>query len=125
MYFLMTPRPPRSTMSDTLSPYTTLCLSHSLCWPVMSPKGGGQPTGDVAKRIDSDLGGFDQFKEAFTQAALTRFGSGWAWLRVDTSGRLSVQSRAHQDSPLMQGIGPGNHPLLGRSLGEHAYYLKY
>src|SRR3546814_5615218 len=78
----------------------------------MAPKGGGQPTGDVAKRIDSDLGGFDKFKEAFTQAALTRFGSGWAWLSVDKSGKLSVESSANQDSPLMKGIGSGNTPIL-------------
>src|SRR3546814_5930048 len=91
----------------------------------MSPKGGGQPTGDVAKRIDSDLGGFDKFKEAFTQAALTRFGSGWAWLGVDKSGKLSVESSADQDSPLMKGIGSGNTPILGLDVWEHAYYLKY
>src|SRR3546814_13801056 len=88
----------------------------------MSPKGGGQPTGDVAKRIDSDLGGFDKFKEAFTQAALTRFGSGWAWLGVDKSGKLSVESSANQDSPLMKGIGSGNTPTLGLDVWEHAYY---
>src|SRR3546814_3485968 len=91
----------------------------------MSPKGGGQPTGDVAKRIDSDLGGFDKIKEAFTQAALTRFGSGWAWLSVDKSGKLSVESSANQDSPLMKGIGAGNTPILGLDVWEHAYYLKY
>src|SRR3546814_2848434 len=91
----------------------------------MSPKGGGQPTGDVAKRIDSDLGGFDKIKEAFTQAALTRFGSGWAWLSVDKSGKLSVESSANQDSPLMKGIGSGNTPILGLDVWEHAYYLKY
>src|SRR3546814_10277878 len=89
----------------------------------MSPKGGGQPTGDVAKRIDSDLGGFDKFKEAFTQAALTRFGSGWAWLSVDKSGKLSVESSANQDSPLMKGIGSGNTPILGRS-EEHTSELQ-
>ena len=99
--------------------------NHSLFWTVMSPKGGGQPSGSVAKHIDSDLGGFDKFKEAFTQAALTRFGSGWAWLGTDKAGKLSVESSANQDSPLMKGIGSGNTPILGLDVWEHAYYLKY
>ncbi|MGV8930853.1 MAG: superoxide dismutase [Luteimonas sp.] len=99
--------------------------NHSLFWTVMSPKGGGKPNGDVAKHIDSDLGGFDAFKEAFTQAALTRFGSGWAWLGTDKGGKLSVESSANQDSPLMKGIGSGNTPILGLDVWEHAYYLKY
>ena len=99
--------------------------NHSLFWTVMSPKGGGQPQGEVAKRIDSDLGGFDAFKDAFTKAALTRFGSGWAWLTVDGSGKLAVESTANQDSPLMKGIASGNTPILGLDVWEHAYYLKY
>ena len=99
--------------------------NHSLFWTVMSPNGGGNPVGEVAKRIDSDLGGFDAFKEAFTKAALTRFGSGWAWLSVDKSGKLSVESSANQDNPLMKGIGSGNTPVLGLDVWEHAYYLKY
>jgi len=99
--------------------------NHSLFWTVLSPEGGGQPTGDVAKHIDSDLGGFDAFKEAFTKAALTRFGSGWAWLSVDKSGKLAVESSANQDNPLMKGIGSGNTPILGLDVWEHAYYLKY
>jgi len=99
--------------------------NHTLFWTVMSPDGGGKPTGKVAERIDSDLGGFDKFKEAFTQAALTRFGSGWAWLSVDKSGKVSVENSANQDSPLMQGIGSGNTPILGLDVWEHAYYLKY
>lgn len=99
--------------------------NHSLFWTVMSPKGGGQPTGDVARRIDSDLGGFDAFKEAFTNAAISRFGSGWAWLVSDASGKLSIESSANQDSPLMKGIGSGNTPILGLDVWEHAYYLKY
>lgn len=99
--------------------------NHSLFWTVMSPKGGGKPAGEVAKRIDSDLGGFDAFKEAFTKAALTRFGSGWAWLSVDKSGKLSIESSANQDNPLMKGIGSGNTPILGLDVWEHAYYLKY
>ena len=99
--------------------------NHSLFWTVMSPNGGGAPVGEVAKAIDAQLGGFDKFKEAFTQAALTRFGSGWAWLSVDKSGKLSVESSANQDSPLMKGIGSGNTPILGLDVWEHAYYLKY
>ena len=99
--------------------------NHSLFWTVMSPKGGGKPVGEVAKHIDSDLGGFDAFKEAFTKAALTRFGSGWAWLSVDKSGKLSIESSANQDNPLMKGIGSGNTPILGLDVWEHAYYLKY
>lgn len=99
--------------------------NHSLFWTVMSPKGGGNPVGDVAKHIDSDLGGFDAFKEAFTKAALTRFGSGWAWLSVDKAGTLKVESSANQDNPLMKGIGSGNTPILGLDVWEHAYYLKY
>lgn len=99
--------------------------NHSLFWTVMSPKGGGKPTGKVAERIDGDLGGFDKFKEAFTNAAVGRFGSGWAWLAVDKAGKLSVEDSANQDNPLMKGIGSGNTPILGLDVWEHAYYLKY
>lgn len=99
--------------------------NHSLFWEVMSPTGGGLPQGDVAKAIDADLGGFDAFKDAFTKAALSRFGSGWAWLTVTPEGKLAVESSANQDSPLMQGIGSGNTPILGLDVWEHAYYLKY
>ncbi|MEJ5125012.1 superoxide dismutase [Comamonas sp. MYb21] len=99
--------------------------NHSLFWEVMSPSGGGLPQGDVAKAIDADLGGFDAFKDAFTKAALSRFGSGWAWLTVTPEGKLAVESSANQDSPLMQGIGSGNTPILGLDVWEHAYYLKY
>ena len=99
--------------------------NHSLFWEVMSPSGGGLPQGDVAKAIDADLGGFDAFKDAFTKAALSRFGSGWAWLTVTPAGKLAVESSANQDSPLMQGIGSGNTPILGLDVWEHAYYLKY
>jgi len=95
--------------------------NHSLFWTVMSPQGGGQPQGDVAKAIDAELGGFDAFKDAFTKAALTRFGSGWAWLSVTPQGKLAVESSANQDSPLMH----GNVPVLGLDVWEHAYYLKY
>ena len=99
--------------------------NHSLFWLVMSPQGGGAPGGDLARAIDADLGGFDAFKAAFTQAALSRFGSGWAWLTVNAQGKLAVESSANQDSPLMRGIGSGNTPILGLDVWEHAYYLQY
>ena len=95
--------------------------NHSLFWTVMSPKGGGLPQGDVAKAIDAELGGFEAFKDAFTKAALSRFGSGWAWLSVTPGNTLVVESSGNQDSPLMH----GNTPILGLDVWEHAYYLKY
>lgn len=95
--------------------------NHSLFWRVMSPQGGGEPTGELAAAIERDLGGFEAFKQAFTQAALSRFGSGWAWLVVDGSGKLQVVSSANQDSPLQDGLVP----ILGLDVWEHAYYLKY
>jgi len=95
--------------------------NHSLYWEVMSPNGGGQPQGSVAQAIDAELGGFDAFKEAFTKAALSRFGSGWAWLSVTPEKKLIVESSGNQDSPLMN----GNTPILGLDVWEHAYYLKY
>ncbi|MCF5900267.1 superoxide dismutase [Aeromonas veronii] len=95
--------------------------NHSLFWLVMSPRGGGEPGGELALAIERELGGFDTFKQAFTQAALSRFGSGWAWLVVDKAGRLQVESSANQDSPLMH----GHTPILGLDVWEHAYYLKY
>lgn len=102
--------------------------NHSLFWLVMAPVGqggGSAPTGALAQAIDTDLGGLDAFKDAFTKAALTRFGSGWAWLSVGAGGRLAVESSGNQDSPLMRGIGSGNTPILGLDVWEHAYYLKY
>lgn len=95
--------------------------NHSLFWSVMSPEGGGEPDGALAAAIDAELGGLAAFREAFTKAALTRFGSGWAWLSVTPAGKLVVESSANQDSPLMQ----GNTPILGLDVWEHAYYLKY
>jgi Fe-Mn family superoxide dismutase len=95
--------------------------NHSLFWQIMSPKGGGNPAGDLAKAIDSDLGGFDKFKEDFADAAAGRFGSGWAWLVVDGGGKLQVISTPNQDSPLMD----GHTPVLGLDVWEHAYYLNY
>ena len=102
--------------------------NHTLFWTVMAPAGqggGGLPVGEVAQAIERDLGGFEAFKEAFTKAALTRFGSGWAWLSTDKAGKLLVESSANQDSPLMKGVGSGNTPVLGLDVWEHAYYLKY
>ncbi|BCQ25770.1 superoxide dismutase [Caballeronia sp. NK8] len=99
--------------------------NHSLFWTIMSPDGGGAPDGDLAAAIDQDLGGFDAFKNAFTKAALTRFGSGWAWLNVDKEGKLAIESTGNQDSPLMADIASGNTPILGLDVWEHAYYLKY
>ncbi|BCG23091.1 superoxide dismutase [Mn] [Pseudomonas tohonis] len=95
--------------------------NHSLFWTVMSPSGGGEPHGTVRTAIKAELGGFVAFKEAFTKAALTRFGSGWAWLSVTPDKRLVVESSGNQDSPLMK----GHVPILGLDVWEHAYYLRY
>jgi len=95
--------------------------NHSLFWTILSPNGGGAPTGALAQAIDNELGGFEKFKEAFTNAATTRFGSGWAWLAVGKDGKLKVYSLPNQDSPLME----GDTPILGLDVWEHAYYLKY
>lgn len=94
--------------------------NHSLFWEWMSPQGGGKPEGELAKKIDSDLGGFDKFKEDFKKAALGRFGSGWAWL-VKDGDKLAVVSTPNQDNP----ISEGKEPLLGIDVWEHAYYLKF
>ena len=95
--------------------------NHSLFWTIMSPQGGGQPVGQISLAIEQELGGFDTFKDAFTKAALTRFGSGWAWLSVTPEKKIIVESSANQDSPLMH----GNTPILALDVWEHAYYLKY
>ena len=95
--------------------------NHSLFWTVMSAQGGGEPIGALAQAIKTELGSLDAFKEAFTQAALTRFGSGWAWLTVTADKKLLVESSANQDSPLMH----GHIPILALDVWEHAYYLKY
>ena len=100
--------------------------NHSLFWKILSPKGGSSPTGDLASAIDSELGGFDAFKEAFSNAGATRFGSGWAWLVVKADGKLAVTSTPNQDNPLMKGIAEvEGTPILGLDVWEHAYYLKY
>ena len=95
--------------------------NHTLFWQILSPNGGGAPTGALAAAIDSELGGFEKFKETFSNAAATRFGSGWAWLAVSPEGKLKVYSLPNQDSPLME----GDTPILGLDVWEHAYYLKY
>jgi Fe-Mn family superoxide dismutase len=96
-------------------------VNHSMFWTIMAPKGGGQPGGKLAEAINSTFGGLDQFKEKFNAAATTRFGSGWAWLVKDGSGKLDVISTANQDSPIME----GKFPVMGLDVWEHAYYLKY
>ena len=98
--------------------------NHTLFWSIMSPNGGGAPSGDLAAAIESDLGGWDAFKQAFANAAATRFGSGWAWLCVK-DGKLEVCSSANQDNPLMPGVGCGGTPIMGLDVWEHAYYLNY
>ncbi|WP_211748376.1 superoxide dismutase [Paenibacillus sp. Marseille-Q4541] len=95
--------------------------NHSLFWEIIGPNGGGAPTGAIAAAIDSELGGFDKFKEDFAKAATTRFGSGWAWLVVGKDGKLAITSTPNQDSPVFEGLTP----VLGLDVWEHAYYLKY
>jgi Fe-Mn family superoxide dismutase len=97
--------------------------NHTLFWEVMSPNGGGNPTGSLAAAIDAAFGSFDAFKDTFAKAAATRFGSGWAWLCVN-DGALEVCSTANQDNPLM-GVGCSGTPILGLDVWEHAYYLNY
>ena len=95
--------------------------NHSMFWQIMKQNGGGEPSGELANAIKDAFGSFDQFKAAFNDAGVKRFGSGWAWLVLDQSGKLSVISTANQDSPLMQGL----YPVMGNDVWEHAYYLKY
>ena len=95
--------------------------NHTMFWNIMKPNGGGQPTGDLASAIQQVFGSFDAFKAALNDAGTKRFGSGWAWLVLDSSGKLQVISTANQDSPLMDGL----HPVMGNDVWEHAYYLKY
>ncbi len=100
-------------------------FNHSLFWSTMGPNAGGAPTGDLAAAIDAAFGSFDAFKDAFSKAAATRFGSGWAWLCVHKGGKVEVCSTANQDNPLMPGIGCEGQPILGLDVWEHAYYLNY
>jgi Fe-Mn family superoxide dismutase len=96
-------------------------LNHSMFWQIMTPNGGGQPSGELGNAINSTFGSFDQFKAAFNDAGVKRFGSGWAWLILDKNGSLQVISTANQDSPLTD----GSFPIMGNDVWEHAYYLKY
>lgn len=99
--------------------------NHCLFWDVMSPNGGGEPSGALADAINEAYGSFEAFKDAFSEAAATRFGSGWAWLCVHPGGKVEVCSSANQDNPLMPGIGCGGFPVLALDVWEHAYYLNY
>jgi Fe-Mn family superoxide dismutase len=99
--------------------------NHSLFWQVISPNGGGSPSGELAASIDAKFGSFDAFKETFNKAATTRFGSGWAWLSVDTKKELCVCSSPNQDNPLMEVSDCPGTPILGLDVWEHAYYLHY
>ena len=99
--------------------------NHTLYWSIMSPNGGGVPTGDLAAAINLAFGSFDDFKKKFAEAGATRFGSGWAWLSLDSSGKLQVSSTPNQDSPLMDLAEVKGKPILGMDVWEHAYYLKY
>jgi Fe-Mn family superoxide dismutase len=96
-------------------------VNHSMFWQIMKPNGGGEPTGELGSAIQQAFGSFDQFKAAFNDAGVKRFGSGWAWLVFDRGGKLQIISTANQDSPLMDGM----FPVMGNDVWEHAYYLKY
>lgn len=96
-------------------------VNHSMFWLCMSPNAGGEPSGELADAINSELGGLDAFKEQFAKAGATRFGSGWAWLCVDRGGKLVVTSTPNQDNPISDGLSP----ILGLDVWEHAYYLNY
>ena len=99
--------------------------NHDLFWKIMSPNGGGEPSGELAAAINKEFGSFDGFKDAFSKAAATRFGSGWAWLCVHKGGEVKVCSTPNQDNPIMPEIGCGGVPILGLDVWEHAYYLHY
>jgi len=99
--------------------------NHKLFWNIMSPKGGGKAQGELAKAIDAAFGSFEAFKDAFSTAAATQFGSGWAWLCVHEGGKVEVCGTPNQDNPLMPGVGCGGTPILGIDVWEHAYYLNY
>jgi superoxide dismutase, Fe-Mn family len=98
--------------------------NHTLFWEIMSPNGGGLPTGELAAAIDAAFGSFDAFKAEFSKAGATRFGSGWAWLCVK-DGKLEVCSTPNQDNPIMPGVACSGKPILGMDVWEHAYYLHY
>ncbi len=101
-------------------------VNHTFFWQLLSPEGGGEPDGDLAKAIDAELGGLDALKEKFKEAAVARFGSGWAWLCVNNDGKLCICSTPNQDNPIMKGVAEcSGTPILGLDVWEHAYYLKY
>ena len=99
--------------------------NHRLFWEVMSPDGGGEPSGPLAEAIHAAYGNFEAFKDAFSKAAATQFGSGWAWLCVHKGGKVEICSTPNQDNSLMPGVGCGGTPILGLDVWEHAYYLNY
>ena len=99
--------------------------NHRLFWEILSPDGGGEPTGDLAAAINDAYGNYEAFKDAFSKAAATQFGSGWAWLCVHKGGKVEVCSTPNQDNSLMPGVGCGGTPILGLDVWEHAYYLNY
>ena len=99
--------------------------NHSLFWSIMSPNGGGNPSGELAEAINAAFGSFEKFKDAFSNAAATQFGSGWAWLSVKANGSVEVSSTANQDNPLMDVVEHKGTPILGLDVWEHAYYLNY
>ncbi|MNF28487.1 Superoxide dismutase [Mn] [compost metagenome] len=99
--------------------------NHNLYWSVMSPNGGGQPTGELLAAIETAFGSFEEFKAKFSKAGLTQFGSGWAWLCVQKGGKLDICGTPNQDNTLMPGVGCGGTPILGMDVWEHAYYLHY
>jgi Fe-Mn family superoxide dismutase len=99
--------------------------NHCLFWEIMSPNGGGSPSGNLLAAIEKAFDSFDEFKAEFSKAAATRFGSGWAWLCAHSDGSLEICSTANQDNPIMNGIGCGGSPILGLDVWEHAYYLNY
>lgn len=99
--------------------------NHSLFWDILSPNGGGSPSGELAEAINAAFGSFDKFKEEFSSAAGSRFGSGWAWLSVGSDGKLFISSTPNQDNPLMDVADHKGTPILGLDVWEHAYYLHY
>ncbi len=99
--------------------------NHNLFWTVMTPNGGGLPTGDLLAAIEAAFGSFEEFKAKFSKAGVTQFGSGWAWLCINKEGKLEVCGTPNQDNPLMPGVGCGGTPILGMDVWEHAYYLHY
>ena len=99
--------------------------NHNLYWTVMTPNGGGLPSGDLLAAIEAAFGTFEEFKAKFSKAGVTQFGSGWAWLCVHKGGKVDVCGTPNQDNPLMPGVGCGGTPILGMDVWEHAYYLHY